>query len=407
MAQRPEQGLEGGAPRSERNAAESAGDADEPLGENERRVLAAIREGGPSPKSEIARTLGLSATAVGSLMRQLEDRGLVLRGEPQRGRIGQPPAPYRLNPNGALAFGLKIGRRSVELALVNAEMRVVDMVERFYAFPDPPEALDFARGAMAAAAARLSPAARRRICGVGVAMPSEIWSWRDEIDAPDGVLEAWRGVDLAAELSPSAGVVAVVNDGTATTAAELASEGRWAGRNLITYFVGWFAGGGVALNGRLYEGRRGGAGAVGSTPVVDGGGTVQQLIRTASIHGLERVLRAEGRDPDVLWRADADWPALLGPALDSWLDQAAFGLAQSIVAAASVIDFDAAVIDGSLPADVRADLVHRVRSAFERLDRRGLAPMEVVEGKIGRSARAVGAASLPLLARFAPAGRGS
>ena len=50
-------------------------------------------------------------------MRQLETDGLLLRGEPIRGKVGQPSVPMRLNPDGAYFFGLKVGRRSTELVL--------------------------------------------------------------------------------------------------------------------------------------------------------------------------------------------------------------------------------------------------------------------------------------------------
>ena len=61
----------------------------------------------------------------------------------------------------------------------------------------------------------------------------------------------------------------------------------------------------------------------------------------------------------------------------------------------------AAVIDGSFPAEVRERLVDRVRLKMEAIDSRGLSPVAILAGSIGSDARAMGGASLPLLANFA------
>ena len=86
---------------------------------NERLVLSLVRRHGSLAKSEIAKRSGLSAQTASVIMRSLEQDGLLLRGEPQRGRVGQPSIPMRLNPDGVFSFGLKIGRRSADLILVD------------------------------------------------------------------------------------------------------------------------------------------------------------------------------------------------------------------------------------------------------------------------------------------------
>ena len=75
------------------------------------------------------------------------------------------------------------------------------------------------------------------------------------------------------------------------------------------------------------------------------------------------------------------------------------GLAGQIKAA--VIDFEAIIIDGAFPLDVRRRLVERTNEYWARMDRQGLTDAVVVEGSIGRDARAIGGAALPLLAAFA------
>ena len=53
------------------------------------------------------------------IMRSLEHDGLLLKGEPLRGKVGQPSIPMSLNSNGVFSIGLKIGRRSADLVLVD------------------------------------------------------------------------------------------------------------------------------------------------------------------------------------------------------------------------------------------------------------------------------------------------
>jgi hypothetical protein len=102
---------------------------------NERLVLSLIRLHGDLPKVDIARLTGLSAQTISIITNQLEADGLLLKGQPQRGRIGQPSVPYSLNPEGALAFGLKVGRRSVDLYLIDFTGRIIKALHQTYAYP--------------------------------------------------------------------------------------------------------------------------------------------------------------------------------------------------------------------------------------------------------------------------------
>ena len=58
------------------------------------------------------------------------------------------------------------------------------------------------------------------------------------------------------------------------------------------------------------------------------------------------------------------------------------------------------VVDGAMPAEVRARLVERMRGALAEINTRGISPFTIAEGTIGANARARGAASLPLFANF-------
>jgi predicted NBD/HSP70 family sugar kinase len=248
--------------------------------------------------------------------------------------------------------------------------------------------------------ADLSPAQRQRISGMGVAAPFDIWKWEEEAGASANVMEAWKRFDLNAELSAICPwPVLPCNDATAACAAELLLGRGRQFRDFAYFYVGYFIGGGVVLNGHVFNGPKGNAGAFGSIPVQRASGGTEQLIRSASLYLLERQLRDDGRDAGVLWQNDDDW-SRIGSALDRWIETAARGIAQAAAAIAAVNDPAAIIIDGAMPPHVRAQLVAAVRSHMGRVNTDGINPFVISEGTIGIQARALGAASLPLFANF-------
>jgi predicted NBD/HSP70 family sugar kinase len=240
----------------------------------------------------------------------------------------------------------------------------------------------------------------RRIAGLGVAMPFELWNWADEAGAPADAMEVWRSLDLRvsfAEFCPWP--IYVQNDATAACGAELAFGTHPLPQDFVYFYVGTLIGGGVVLNGSLYPGRTGNAGAFGSMPVPGPAGTGVQLIDIASLVVLERRLRADGIDTSALWRESGDWSRFEAQA-EEWLAQAARGLAHAIVAACSTIDFGIAIIDGGFPAHIRENLIPEVEREVALLDTQGIAVPRLAAGTLGPIARALGGASLPLFDRY-------
>ncbi len=369
---------------------------------NERLILSLIRRHPSLTKVDIARLTGLSIQTTTVTINRLKAGGLLRAGARHRGRIGQPAVPYSLDPDGAFALGLKIGRRSSDLVLMDFTAGISERRRITYAHPSPAQVMAFVTDGIPEVTARLGARQRDRVTGLGVAMPFELWSWEAELEMPAGTLGDWRGFDAVTALAPLVAPwpVQVCNDATAACAAEL-TFGRGANyRDFAYFYVGAFVGGGVVLNGSLFPGRSGNAGALGSMPVLRAGASVQQLIHSASLYLLERRLEAAGRSGTDIWRSPDDWSSFAGP-LDAWIDEAAGGLAQAIAAALSVIDFEAVVIDGAFPADVRRRLVERTAGRYADMNRQGLTEASIVEGSVGRDARAIGGAAMPLLTAFA------
>ena len=367
---------------------------------NERLVLSLVRRHGSLAKSDIARMTGLSAQTVSVIMRELEEEGLLLRQPPLRGKIGQPSIPMALNPDGAYFIGLKIGRRSAELVLIDFLGKVRSMLQRSYRYPAPRETVEFVASGMKTLRGELDAAEDKRIAGLGIAMPFELWNWADAAGAPRAIMGEWRHRDIRAEIQSLCGFpVYIQNDATSACGAELVFGQAGGMRDFVYFYIGAFAGGGIVLDGRLYSGPTGNAGALGSMPVPGPDGKPTQLIDVASIAMLEKALDARGVDASHLWASPEDWGEV-GAELDTWIENAAQALAYAIVSASSVMDFEAAVIDGWMPLAVRRRLVEAVGAAIMDIDAEGLKLPAVREGTVGIHARALGAASLPLSERF-------
>lgn len=372
---------------------------------NERLVLSLIRLHDELPKADIARLTGLSPQTISIIMNQLTDDGLLLKGRPQRGRIGQPSVPYSLNPEGALAFGLKIGRRSADLYLIDFTGTVLKLQHRTYAFPKPESIRAFARDGIEDLLKDVPDRLASRIAGLGIAAPYEMWTWHEEIGAPKEEIDAWRTIDIRAEIARLCPwPVYFANDITAACAAELMFGHGGDHIDYLYVFIGSFIGGGLVLDGHLFPGRTQNAAALGSIPAPGPSAAKSdkppQLMNVASIYVLERKLNAEGRNSDILWQSPDDWGNDLGPALDEWIVEVAESLAYSIVAAIAVIDVETVIIDGAFPVDVRRKIIESTRQAISKVNRQGLSAFGLIEGSIGNAARAMGGASLPLLANF-------
>jgi predicted NBD/HSP70 family sugar kinase len=135
---------------------------------------------------------------------------------------------------------------------------------RTYPYPSPGSVVAFVDEGCRELREGLPTEHRARIAGLGVATPSELWNWEDEVGAPAGSMDDWRDFDLEGAVGKVSGLpVYLCNDATAACAAELLF-GRAADQPEVLYvFVAWFIGGGVVLNGSLVTGRSGYAGSLG------------------------------------------------------------------------------------------------------------------------------------------------
>ena len=97
---------------------------------------------------------------------------------PLRGKVGQPSVPMALNPDGAFSIGIKIGRRSLDMLLVDFTGQVRERLSLDYAFPDPDTLFAEIGTRLRQLRKALKPALRERVHGIGIAAPLSLGGWQ-------------------------------------------------------------------------------------------------------------------------------------------------------------------------------------------------------------------------------------
>ena len=367
---------------------------------NERLVLSTIQSHGPMASADIARFTSLSAQTASVITRSLEADGLLRRGKPVRGKVGKPLTPMTLNHDGVLSVGLRIGRRSADMILIDFSGRIRGHLTTTFPFPTPSRITRFASDGFERLMNQLSADQAAKVVGIGIAAPFELWNWLDLVNAPKDEMSAWRGFDFKAAFARFTDLpVTIGNDVTLACFGEHVFGAAQGAPNLAYFYIGSFAGGGIVLNGRVLTGPSGNAGAFGTIPVRETTRPDHQLIHNASIYILEKRLEEAGIDPSILWSKDRPWEGF-DAILDTWLTESASHLATACVSVTAILDVPAIVMDGGFPPDVRTRLTDAVAANIARVDTRGITLPRIIPGQLGHMAGALGSAFQPIVSEY-------
>ncbi len=235
------------------------------------------------------------------IISRLEADHLVQRLAPVRGKVGQPSVPMALNPDGAFSIGIKIGRRSMDMLLVDFTGRARERVALQYPFPDPDALFAEIKVRLRELTQTLPAKLRGRLYGVGVAAPLALEGWQTLLGVAPEQAAKWAGIDIRARVQAMTELpVEFVKDTAAACVAELVAGRGRSMRSFLYIFVDTFIGGGLVIDSHLRAGFNGNAGAVGSMPLgqADAGETAAppQLLSVASLYKLESLYREQGLD---------------------------------------------------------------------------------------------------------------
>lgn len=367
---------------------------------NERAVLSLITITPGSSNADLARRSGLGPQTTSRIISDLEERGLILRGQVLRGRRGQPATPLFLNPEGGYSIGIEIGWRHLKMALVDLSGKVLAQTRRPYDFPDATTVFAEIATVVAGVLEGLSPQQRQRVVGIGIASPTAIGRNIEMFAAHPEQRPLWQAIDIASRVAADTGLTAEwFNDGSAACWAEIIAQPAPRPAGFAYFHVGAYIGAGIVADGRLWEGPTGNAANLGAIMVPDRFGAPTFVHRVSSVTAFERWLRDDGVTPPVGSAQDWDW-TLLEPHVTAWLDDAGRALAQAAMTAQAIVELDKVAIDGIMPRHVVERLLERVQYHLALLPALRSGHPTVTIGHLGAFAAAKGAALLPMYRRY-------
>ncbi|PUE32968.1 serine/threonine protein kinase [Limnohabitans sp. Jir61] len=377
---------------------------------NERTVLRAIRHEGAIPKADLARLTQLFSQTVSIIVNRLLDDGLLIKQERIRGKIGQPSVPLAINADGAYSIGLQVGRRSLDVVVTDFLGQMRHQWQHTYPYPSPAEVLPKIKEGLKLMQKRMGADAWKRTVGIGLSAPLAMHEWGDLMGkkAQKAMID-WEHIDLVQEVQAmSALPVEFAKDTTAACVAELVQGLGRDVPNFLYVYVGTFVGGGLVMDGHIVNGPRGNAGAIGSMPIGlpplgtrANANTPAQLLQLASGWQLEQALMTAGHDPLLVQHDDIMKPEF-STFTQPWLSQAAKALAMSATSASALLDLDAIIMDGSLNPKLLQALIQQTEASLAQFSFDGIHQPQIMAGRVGNHARALGGALLPLHAQFFP-----
>ena len=263
-------------------------------------LLALLRSGRATTRSDLRTLTGLSRTAVVARVNALAEAGLLRLGAELASTGGRPPGSLVFHTEAGVVLAAAIGRSRSQVAVFDlggTELSSSAVDHEVGAGPDEvmPTVAEQLR-------ALLTPGLPP-VLGIGVSLPGVVDPDRGvSVDTP--VMAGWDGVPLAPYLAGVADApLLLANDADTLARSEYLGHATTI-RDLLVVKASTGIGLGVLADGRIVSGSRGGAGDLGHTKVPEAAGRpcrcgdVGCLETLAAGWALVARLREEGRTVD-------------------------------------------------------------------------------------------------------------
>jgi len=360
-------------------------------------------------RAEIARRKALSRSTVSTIVEELLALGLVEEKGAGESRGGRRPIVLQFDDDAAVVLGVDLGATHVAATLTNLRGAVLAWEHQKHPVrDDPPGALALAE-ALAERCLAGWGGSRRRLLGIGVAVPSPVDPAHPDL-LNDVVVPRWKGVPVGQGLRRRFKVpVLLDNDANLGALAE-----RWwgAGRDVDNFAYIKLAtgiGSGFFVDGKVYRGSSGIAGEIGHLSVDPRGapcgcglnGCLVTVVGAAALLRRARELLVQrpdsalaGREFGITIMEDA---ALAGDALAlQVVREAAEHLGVAVAGLLNVLNPEVVIMGGGLArlGDVLLEPMRQV--VRTRTLASSVAVARIVTSQLGARAIAIGAATLLL-----------
>jgi predicted NBD/HSP70 family sugar kinase len=366
---------------------------------NQRVTLHAIRVNGPITRSDLADITGLTAPAIANITKRLLQDELILEAGHRRGGRGQPATKLVINPDSCFSVGINVDRDHITLVVLGFDGQVRARASREIAFAMPQAVQSFFRSSIGRLLkkARIKP---NRVVGIGVAFPDDI----QRADLPEQPAEyaEWGSVAVDRLLAATLPVpVFVENDAAAAAMGEMQFGLGQRYQSFFYVLITAALGGGLVIDGQYFRGANGRSGELGWLQARDESGTPRQLQKIVSLSALYSRLAARGyhvASPPELLKLDEAARAIV----DAWISVSADTLVDSLLAVNCLINPEAVLIGGRLPAPLVDRLAEALNQRLQAHAGRIPAIAGVARALTSDDAPAVGAAILPFSHRLLP-----
>lgn len=366
---------------------------------NQRVTLHAIRVNGPVTRAALAQQTGLTPAAIANITSRLLKDRLILNAGRMLGARGQPAIKLVVNPDSCFSIGLNVDRDHITLVLLDFAGRVHARASREIHFAAPATVRVFFQRAVAQMLKRAG-IARSRVIGLGVAFPDDIA--RAHLPDQPGDYAAWAEVKVDDLLRDVLGVpVFVENDAAAAAIGEMQFGSGHRYGSFFYLLITAALGGGLVVDGGYFRGAHGRSGEIGWLHDHDARGRDMQLQNIVSLSALYSRLADGGYRVSSPRRL-----ARLGPGartiVDRWIQESTEALVKSMVAINCLINPDAILIGGRLPAALVDQLAAALNARMADFASQvpNIAP--VARAVTADDAPAVGAAILPFTHSLLP-----
>jgi predicted NBD/HSP70 family sugar kinase len=241
---------------------------------------------------------------------------------------------------------------------------------------------------------------RERLIGVGVAFPDDIA--RAHLPDQPADYAAWASVRIDELLRDVLGIpIFIENDAAAAAIGEMQFGSGQKYRSFFYLLVTAALGGGLVADGNYFRGANGRSGEIGWLRAGPGIGDGQQLQSIVSLSGLYSRLEQQGFSVGTP-RGLAQLPTAAQLIVDRWIDECTEALLSAFVSINCLIDPEAILIGGRLPAGLIDRLAASLNARMAAFA--GLIPAiaPVARALTSDDAPAVGAAILPFSYQLLP-----
>ncbi len=362
--------------------------------ENERLILDIVRRHEPIARATITAHTNLTQQSVHRLVETLLTRGLLCTGAPLKGMRGQPSPTIQLVRHAVYSVGISVNTDAVTLSLADFGCNIIAQ-QTLEMVPSDRRATLAALSRTLQSILKEHAVSRDRLIGLGFAMSGFFVSDNRAFNAPEP-LRDWSLFDLRPELEEIFELPVWLENNAKTGAIGESLRGVGLRCSTFAYLsFNYGFGGGLVLEGKPYHGFHGNAGefSVIYTP--------EESIRRPALQYLIAALRKNGISivsvEELRQNFDPTWPGV-----EDWLAETMPALDRLIATLVGVVDPQAIVFGGQLPAELGRMMMSRLNMPSGRRHRYGVAPGEarLVLSETKGDAAAIGAALLPLKFRY-------